>query len=107
MQATANQQFGNLIYYLVIRHSVNRPSRAFLQQLRSHGGHFVGICSKPSEILANEHGILQSEYRLTIAAVEFAAKFPFAKPRHSYGLPGHYPDPYLWKSDSEYISTSR
>ena len=54
MQATANQQFRNLIYYLVIRHPINAPSHAFLRQFRSHGRHFVSIRSKPSELLTNE-----------------------------------------------------
>jgi hypothetical protein len=54
MQATANQQFRNLIYHLVIRHSINGPSRAFLRQFGSQGVHFVSIRSKPSELLTNE-----------------------------------------------------
>jgi len=54
MQATPNQQFRNLIYYLVIRHPMNGPSRAFQRQFRSHGVHFVSIRSKPSELLTNE-----------------------------------------------------
>jgi len=54
MQATANQQFRNLIDYLVIGHSIDAPCHAFLQQFRAHGAHRVSIGCKSSKLLTNE-----------------------------------------------------
>ncbi|MGB7761385.1 MAG: hypothetical protein WBL61_16255 [Bryobacteraceae bacterium] len=92
MHVPLNQQLGNLIDYVVIRHPARRPCNAFPFQQSSHGKHFWNVRSELLEPLPNEKKILRIEGRLSIAAFELQTELPVAAREHLYlyRLPGHF-----------------